>query len=79
MKGFSREGGENGWEANGLVWGCNLEVLLEEGVGVLCVKFRREIRDVGRFDEGWEVWVLFGWVSSAVVVSFKKEWGIGYN
>jgi hypothetical protein len=71
LKGFCGKGGEDGWEAHGLFWGCNLEVLwLEVGVGV---KFRGEIGYVGRFNEGWEVRALFGWVSGAVVVGFKKE------
>ena len=60
-----------------MVWGCNLEVLLEEGVGVFCVEFRGEIGYVGRFNEGWEVRGLFGRVSDAVVVGFQKEGGIG--
>jgi hypothetical protein len=29
MKGFGGEGGEDGWEAHGLIRGCNLEVFLE--------------------------------------------------
>jgi hypothetical protein len=39
MEGFCGEGGEDGWKAHTLVWGCYLEVLLEEGVGVFCVEF----------------------------------------
>jgi hypothetical protein len=77
MKGFCGEGGEDGWEVHGLVWGCYLEVLLEEGVGVFCVEFRGEIGYVGWFYEGWEVRALFGWVSGVVVVGFKKQGDIG--
>jgi hypothetical protein len=70
LKGFCGEGGKDGWEAHGLIWGCNLEVLLEEGVSVFRVEYRGEIGYVGRFNEGWEVKALFGWVSGAVVVGF---------
>jgi hypothetical protein len=71
-------GEEDGWEAHCLIWGCNLEVLLEEGVGVFCVEFRGEVGYVGRLNEGWEVRVLFGWVGGAVVaIGFKKKGGIG--
>jgi hypothetical protein len=73
MKGFCGKGGENGWEAHCLVWWCYLEVLLEEGVGVFSVEFGGEIGEVGRVNEGEEVWVLFGGVSGAVVLGFKKE------
>lgn len=44
---------------------------------MFCVEFRGEIGYVGRFNEGWEVRVLFGRVSDAVVVGFQKEGGIG--
>jgi hypothetical protein len=52
-----------------LVWRCYLDVLLEEGVDVFSV----EIGKVGRFNEGWKVWALFGRANGAVVVGFKKE------